>query len=104
MEPELQALPVDTATGSMFTTTASASAPSKRIFVVFGSLRVTSPISETPVNLNFNAAVRRSRNSAVRADSDDRSSAAIRAAAPKPAMPATFSDPIAAPVRARHRE
>ena len=45
IEPELHALPVDTATGSMLVATASASAPSNRMFAVFGSRRVTSPMS-----------------------------------------------------------
>ena len=45
IEPELQALPVDTATGSVLAATASASAPSKRTLAVFGRRRATLPTS-----------------------------------------------------------
>ena len=43
IDPALQALPVDTATGSMLDMTASASAPSKRMLAVLGSRLDRSP-------------------------------------------------------------
>ena len=95
--PELQALPVEAATGSMRASTASASAPSNPMLAVLGSRRVTSPFSRAPPIRSLIWATSRSRRAAVRADSGTRSAAAMRAASPNPAIPAVFSDPDRSP-------
>ena len=59
--PVLQALPAETATGSMLTITASASALAKRRLAVLVSRRVTSPFWLTPGSLACTAATSRSR-------------------------------------------
>ena len=93
MDPAEQALPADTATGSMFAKTASESAPTKRTFAVLGRRRVTSPFSCTSSSRLIIAATRRSRSAETLPASSRRSSAARRAAAPSPTIPATFSEP-----------
>ena len=63
IDPELQALPVDTATGSMLATNClGVGALESEVGPWFGSRRVTSPCSWTPLSLAVSAVTSRSRS------------------------------------------